>query len=72
MIDIDFVTSDNETLFNTVIVKYDSGKVRIYDAYELTKSWFRNSNDAFYDYYGFSYIPSSKMQTWYRKKYYGE
>ena len=72
MIDIDFVTSVNETYFGSVIVKYDSGKIKMYDAYELTESWFRMSNDAFYEYYGFNYIPSIKMQRWYRKKYFGE
>ena len=69
---IDFVTSVNETYFNTVIVKYKSGKIKTYDAYELTKNWFRTSNDVFYDFYGFNYIPSEKMQRWYRRKYFKE
>lgn len=72
MIDIDFVVSVNETNFAIVIVKYNSGKTRMYDSYELTKNWFTMSNDAFYDYYGFNYIPSASMQRWYRKKYFGE
>lgn len=67
----DFVTSVNETYFGRVIVKYDSGKTRTYDAQKLTESWFNMSNEGFYITYGFNYIPSSKMQLWYRKKYFG-
>lgn len=69
---IDFVISVNETYSNKVIVKYESGKIKTYDAYELTKNWFRMSNDTFYNYFGFNYIPSAKMQKWYRRKYFKE
>lgn len=67
----DFVVNVEETYFSKVIVKYNSGKTKVYDAQELTESWFNMSNEGFYNTYGFNYIPSSKMQSWYRKKYFG-
>ena len=68
---INFVVNVEETYFSKVIVKYNSGKTKVYDAQELTESWFNMSNEGFYNTYGFNYIPSSKMQLWYRKKYFG-
>lgn len=71
MFDYDYVTKVEEYIVS-VYVYWKSGKVKIYDAKELTYTWFNTSNDRFYELYGFNYVPSSVYQDWYRRKYFGE
>ena len=59
-------------IFGRAIVRFNDRSFAVYDAYKLTRNWFRMSNDGFFRYYGFNYVPSSNMQRWYRRKYFGE
>lgn len=42
---------------NTLIVTFSDGTRKYYDAVKLGCKWFRMSNDAFYDTYGFNFNP---------------
>ena len=63
----DFVTKVKEDI-GYVFVRWNSGKIDTLNAEELTKEWFEMSNDAFYDKYHFNFVPSQRLQNWYRKK----
>ena len=42
---------------NVLSVTFSDGSVKWYDAIELGCAWFRMSNDAFYETYGFNFNP---------------
>lgn len=65
---IDYVVSINELPYNLLSVTWYSGKHAMMDAVALAKSWLTMSNDAFYNRYGFNYVPSQRIQNIARKE----
>jgi len=57
-----FVKSKKE-VGSLLFVKYSNGTTKCFDAVELAVNWLSMSNDAFYDIYGFNYIPSQIIQS---------
>lgn len=53
---------------NTVIVKYANGSIKRFIASELAVSYLRLDKAAFYNSYGFNYIPSPEIQELAREK----
>lgn len=51
---------------DTIIVEWSDGSVQYYDAVKLGCEWFKMSNDAFYEKYGFNFNPH-KIQGLYEK-----
>lgn len=49
----------------SVVAILSEGKLKYYDVFELTYSWFNSSNDAFFEMYGFSWIPTAKLRDYY-------
>lgn len=43
--------------FGTLAVTWSDGSVSQYNAVDMWVAWFRMSNDAFYDLYGFNFNP---------------
>ncbi|MDE5564364.1 MAG: hypothetical protein K2I93_04360 [Oscillospiraceae bacterium] len=41
----------------TLIVEFDDGSVKLYETIALGVKWFKMSNDAFYNLYGFNFTP---------------
>ncbi len=65
---IDYVVSINELPYNLLSVTWNSGKHVMMDAVKIAKSWLTMSNDAFYNRYGFNYVPSQRIQKIARKE----
>lgn len=40
-----------------IVVEWSDGTMNIYDAFKLGRSWFKMSNDAFFQAYGFNFNP---------------
>lgn len=65
------VAKSQELIGNTLYVRYSNGIVRTYDAVKLGCEWFQMSNDAFFDTYGFNFVPRGRLYDYCRKKVYG-
>ena len=42
---------------DTLLVKFSDDTYKSYDAIKMGCEWFKMSNDAFYEYYGFNFNP---------------
>lgn len=65
---IDFVVDVREIPFDLLSVTWSSGRHATMDAVELAISWLQMSNDAFYECYGFNYVPSARIKKLARKR----
>lgn len=43
--------------FESVLVTFSDGSLKIYDTFELGCKWFKMSNDTFFELYGFNFNP---------------
>ena len=48
---------NQRVLFGTLYVLYSDGSIKHFDAVEVGCNWFKMSNDAFYNVYGFNFNP---------------
>lgn len=56
MIQIRFVVK-RQVRAGRVFVTFSDGSIKIYDAFKLGCEWFKMSNDAFFQTYGFNFTP---------------
>lgn len=52
---------DQKLFGDWLVVKYGSGKIKHYNAFELGCEWFKMSNNAFYNRYGFNFVPHGEL-----------
>ncbi len=52
---------EQRVIGNVLMIIYNTGDIKLYDAVELGCEWFRMSNDAFFNKYGFNFVPKGKL-----------